>query len=206
MERVPLQDILESIHRELENLKSTESESSLYADVAIAGIGSTMNLIRCIHTVVAAGADPQWVRQLINIHLRHSMAADTDVIQGLARIPDATADRFPGTVSDFAERVVTRVRASETRKPKESRPYEVRLTPDEAAAGCVLPVRLDSGVTVEVTFPAGSPDGHLSTITFGGEEIKIRTRVAASRKKAQPGRSGRGARKTQQPPTSPPSN
>jgi hypothetical protein len=36
MERVPLQDILESIRRELENLKATESESSIYADVAIA--------------------------------------------------------------------------------------------------------------------------------------------------------------------------
>ena len=84
-------------------------------------------------------------------------------------------------------------------------PYEVRLTPEEAAAGCVLPIRLVSGVTVDVTFPAGSPDGHLSTCAFGGQEIKILVRVVASRKKTQPGRSGRGARKTQQPPALPPS-
>ena len=62
MEKVPLQDILESIRRELENLKGTESESSIYADVFIAGTGSTMNLIRCIHTALATGADPRRVR------------------------------------------------------------------------------------------------------------------------------------------------
>lgn len=61
----------------------------------------------------------------------------------------------------------------------------------------------ERGVTVDVTFPPGSPDGHLSTCTFAGEEIKIRVRVIASRKKT--GRSGRGARKTQQPPALPPS-
>ena len=108
------------------------------------------------------------------------------------------------TPDDFAERVVTRVRASEARKPKESRPYEVRLTPEEAAAGCVLPIRLESGVTVDVTFPAGSPDGHLSTCAFGGEEIKILVRVITSQKK-RPARSGRSAPKTQ-PPALPPPN
>ncbi len=204
MEKVPLQDILESIRRELENLKSTESESSIYADVAIAGIGSTMNLIRCIHTALAADADPRRVRQFINKHLRRTMAADALTVQELAAVPDESADSFPGTMSDFAERVVTRARASEARKPKESRPYEVRLTPEEAAAGCVLPIRLESGITVDVTFPAGSPDGHLSTCAFGGEEIKILVHVIASRKKTQPGRSGRGARKIQQPPALPP--
>jgi hypothetical protein len=204
MEKVPLQEILESIRRELENLKSTESETSVYADVAIAGIGSTMNLIRCIHTALATGADPRRVRQFVNTHLRRTMAADATAVQELAWVPDETADSFPGTMADFAERVVTRVRASEARKPKESRPYEVRLTPEEAAAGCVLPIRLESGVTVDVTFPAGSPDGHLSTCAFGGQEIKILVRVVASRKKTQPGRSGRGARRTQQPPALPP--
>jgi len=205
MEKVPLQDILESIRRELEDLKGTESESSIYADIFIAGTGSTMNLIRCIHTALATGADPRRVRQFVNKHLRRTMAADAAAVQELAGVPDETEDRFPGTMSDFAERVVTRVRTSEARKPKESRPYEVRLTPEEAASGCVLPIRLDSGVTVEVTFPAGSPDGHLSTCTFGGEEIKILVRVIAVRKKTQAGRSGRGARKTQQPPALPPS-
>jgi len=204
MEKVPLQDILESIRRELENLKSTESETSVYADVAIAGIGSTMNLIRCIHTALATGADPRRVRQFVNTHLRRTMAADAAAVQELAWVPDETEDSFPGNMSDFAERVVTRVRASEARKPRESRPYEVRLTPEEAAAGCVLPIRLESGVTVDVTFPAGSPDGHLSTCAFNGEEIKILVRVIASRKKTQPGRSGRGARKTQQQPALPP--
>ena len=97
MEKVPLHDILESIRQELENLKSTEGETAVYADVAIAGIGSTMNLIRC-----------------------------------------------------------------------------------------------------------GTRDGHLSTCAFNGEEIKILVRVIASRKKTQPGRSGRGARKTQQQPALPP--
>ena len=200
MEKVPLQEIFESIRRELEDLKSTESESSVYTDVAIAGIGSTMNLVRCIHTALAAGADPRKVRQFVNTHLRRAMAADAAAVQELAWVPDETADSFPGTMADFAERVVTRVRASEARKPRESRPYEVRLTPEEAAAGCVLPIRLESGVTVEVTFPAGSSDGHLSTCAFGGEEIKILVRVVASRKKTQPGRSGRSARRTQQPP------
>jgi hypothetical protein len=206
MEKVPLQDIFESIRRELENLKATESETSVYADVAIAGIGSTMNLIRCIHTALATGADPRRVRQFVNTHLRRTMAADAAAVQELAWVPDETEDSFPGNMSDFAERVVTRARASESQKPKASRPYEVRLTPEEAAAGCVLPIRIDSGVTVDVTFPAGSPDGHLSTCAFGGEEIKILVRVIASRKKTQPGRSGRGARKTQQPPALPPSS
>ncbi len=67
----------------------------------------------------------------------------------------------------------------------------------------MLPIRLESGVTVDVTFPAGSPDGHLSTCAFGGEEIKILVHVIASRKKTQPGRSGRSARKTQQRPALP---
>jgi hypothetical protein len=204
MEKVPLQDILESIRQELENLKSTESETAVYADVAIAGIGSTMNLIRCIHTALATSADPRRVRQFTNTHLRRTMAADAAAIQELAQVPDETADSFPGSMSDFAERAVTRVRASEARKPKESRPYEVRLTPEEAAAGCVLPIRLESGVTIEVTFPAGMRDGHLSTCAFAGEEIKILVQVIANRKKTQPGRSGRGARKTQQPPALPP--
>ena len=88
MEKVPLQDILESIRRELENLKSTESESSVYADVAIAGLGSTMNLIRCIHTALATGADPRRVRQFINKHLRRTMAADAGAVQELAGVPD----------------------------------------------------------------------------------------------------------------------
>jgi len=206
MEKVPLQDILESIRRELEKLKSTENESSIYADVAIAGIGSTMNLIRCIHTVSATGADPRRVRQFINTYLRRTMAADAAAIQELAWVPDETEDSFPGTMSDFAERVLTRVRASEARKPKESRLYEVRLMPEEAAAGCVLPVRLQSGVTVNVTFPAGTQDGHLSTCAFDGEEIKILARVIASRKEPKPGRPGRGARKTQQPPALPPAS
>jgi hypothetical protein len=205
MEKVPLQDIFDSIRRELEDLKGPESESSIYTDVFIAGTGSTMNLIRCIHTALATGADPRRVRQFVNKHLRRTMAADAAAVQELAVVPDETEDSFPGTMSDFAERVVTRVRASEARKPKESKPYEVRLTPEEAAAGCVLPIRLDSGVTVDVTFPPGSPDGHLSTCTFAGEEIKIRVHVIASRKKTQPGRSGRGARKPQQPPALPPS-
>lgn len=56
MEKVPLQDIFDSIRRELEDLKGTESESSIYADVFIAGTGSTMNLIRCIHTALATDA------------------------------------------------------------------------------------------------------------------------------------------------------
>src|SRR5688572_10747554 len=164
MEKVPLQDILESIRRELEKLKSTEVESSIYADVAIAGIGSTMNLIRCIHTALAAGVDPRRVRQFVNKHLRRTMGSDAAAMSDLAWLPDETTDSFPGNMSDFAERVVTRVRANEAaQKPKESRPYEVRLTPEEAAAGCILPIRLESGVTVEVTFPAGTRDGHLST-------------------------------------------
>ncbi len=205
MEKVPLQEILESIRRELEKLKSTESETAAYADVAIAGIGSTMNLIRCIHTALATGADPRRVRLFVNTHLRRTMAADATALQELAWLPDETESSFPGNMSDFAERVVTRVRASEAEKPKESRPYEVRLTPEEAAAGCVLPIRLESGVTVDVTFPAGSPDGHLSTCAFGGEEIKILVRVIANRRKTQTGRSGRRARKSQQPPALPPS-
>jgi hypothetical protein len=135
MEKVPLQDILESIRRELENLKATEGESSIYADVAIAGIGATMNLIRCIHTALATGADPRRVRQFINTHLRRTMAADAAAVQELAWVPDENESSFPGNMSDFAERVVTRARASEAQKPRESRPYEVRLTPEEAAAG-----------------------------------------------------------------------
>ncbi|MBL9102477.1 MAG: hypothetical protein JNL82_16065 [Myxococcales bacterium] len=201
MEKVPLQDILESILRELESLKSTEQQTAIFADVAIAGIGSTMNLIRCIHTALATGADPRRVRQFINTHLRRTMAADSAAIQELAWVPDESADSFPGTMSDFAERVVSRMRTGEAQKPKASRPYEVRLTPEEAVAGCVLPIRLESGVTVDVTFPAGTRDGHLSTRDFDGEEIKILVRVLACRKK---GRSGRSARKTQQPPALPP--
>ena len=203
MEKVPLQDILESIRRELENLKASESESSVYADVAIAGLGSTMNLIRCIHTALAAGADPRRIRRFVNMHLRRTMAADAAAVQELASVPDETADSFPGAMTDFAERVVTRVRASEARKAKGSRPYEVRLTPEEAAAGCVLPIRLESGVTVNVTFPAGTRDGHLSTSAFDGEEIKILVRVITSQKK-RPARSGRSAQKTGQPPALPP--
>jgi hypothetical protein len=155
MEKVTLEDILESVLCELGKLKSTESESSIYADAAIAGIGSTMNLIRCVHTALATGADPRRVRQFLNTHLRRTMATDAAAILELASVPNETEDSFPGTVSDFAERVVTRVYGSEARKPKESRLYEVRLMPEEAAAGCVLPLRLESGVTVNVTFPPG---------------------------------------------------
>ena len=204
MEKVPLQEILESIRRELEKLKASESDSSILADVFIAGMGSTMNLIRCIHTALATGADPRRVRQFVNTHLRRTMAADAAAVQELAWVPDENESSFPGNMSDFTERVVTRVRADEARKPKESKPYEVRLTPEEAATGCVLPIRLESGVTVDVTFAAGTRDGHLSTGTVDGEEIKILARVIAGRKKTQPRRSGRGARKTQQPPALPP--
>lgn len=199
MEKVPLQEILESIRRELEKLKSTESESAIFADVFIAGTGATMNLIRCIHTALATGADPRRVRQLVNKHLRNIMAVDAAAIQELAWVPDETESSFPGNVDDFAERVVGRVRASEARSSKTSRPYEVRLTPDEAAAGCVLPVRLRSGLTIDVTFAAGTRDGHISTANLGGEEIEILVRVIGSRKK-RAARSGRSAHKTQQPP------
>jgi len=206
MEKVPLQDILESILRELENLKSTESETAVYADVAIAGIGSTVNLIRCIHTALSTDADPRRVRQFVNTHLRRTMAADAAAVQELAWVPDKTDSSFPGNMSDFAERVVTRVRGNEAQKPKKSRPYEVRLTPEEAATGCVLPIRHESGVTIDVTFPAGTRDGHLSTNVFDGEVIEILVRVLACRKK-RPVRSSRGARKTQPPapPALPPS-
>ena len=93
MEKVPLQDILESIRRELENLKSTESETSVYADVAIAGIGSTMNLIRCINTALATGADPRRVRQFVNTHLRRTMAADATAVQELAWVRSSSGSR-----------------------------------------------------------------------------------------------------------------
>jgi hypothetical protein len=199
MEKVPLQDILESIRRELEGLRSTESESAIFADVFIAGIGATMNLIRCIHTALETGADPRRVRQFVNKHLRQTMATDAAAIQELAWVPDETESSFPGNMDDFAERVVGRVRASEARSAKRSRPYEVRLTPEEAAAGCVLPVRLRSGVTVDVTFAAGTRDGHISLVDLGGDEIEILVRIMASRKK-RAARSGRSAHKTGQPP------
>lgn len=198
MEKVPLQEILESIRRELETLKSTESESAIFADVFIAGTGATMNLIRCIHTALETGADPRRVRKFVNKHLRQTMAADASAIQELAQVPDETESSFPGNMDDFAERVVGRVRASEAGSAKRSRPYEVRLTPEEAAAGCVLPVWLRSGVTIDVTFAAGTRDGHISTASFDGEEIEILVRVIASRKK-RAARSGRSARKTEQP-------
>ena len=205
MEKVPLQEILESIRQELEKLKSTENESAIYADVFIAGTGATMNLIRCIHTAMATGADPRRVRQLVNKHLRNIMAVDAAAIQELAWVPDETESSFPGNVDDFAERVVGRVRASEARSSKRSRPYEVRLTPEEAAAGCVLPVWLRSGVSIDVTFAAGTRDGHINPVDLGGEEIEILVRVIGSRKK-RAARSGRSAHKAQQsPPALPPS-
>lgn len=207
MEKVPLQDILESIRLELENLKSTERESSVYADVFLAGIGSTMNLIRCIHTTLATGADPRRVRQFINTHLRRTMAADAAAVQELAWVPDETEDSFPGTMSDFAERVVTRVRASEAHKPKEARPYDVRLTPEEAASGCVLDLRLDSGIHVDISFPAGTHDGQV--FGFGsvdGVEINVVAHVVASRQGARKARPRRSARQPRQAAALPPPN
>jgi hypothetical protein len=207
MEKVPLQDILESIRRELENLKSTESEPAIFADVAIAGIGSTMNLLRCIHTALATGADPRRVRQFINTHLRRTMAADSAAIQELAWVPDESADSFPGTMSDFAERVVRRVDASEARKPKASRPYDIRLTPEEAARGCVLGLRLDTGVHVDISFPAGTQDGQVFGLgSVEGAEVSVVARVLASRQDPRKARPRRSPRQPRQAAALPPPN
>jgi hypothetical protein len=59
------------------------------------------------------------------------MATDAAAIQELAWVPDETESSFPGNMDDFAERVVGRVRASEAQSAKRSRPYEVRLTPED---------------------------------------------------------------------------
>lgn len=72
------------------------------------------------------------------------------------------------------------VRAAAARAASEA-PREIRLTPDEVAAGCVLPIRLE-GKAVELMLPAGVRDG--DTFAAQGDDgrtLQIKIVVAASR-------------------------
>ena len=207
--------ILQGIHDELRRLRSENGAPSMYLELLLDGVGSSLNLARCVHTLLASDTDPQAIRHHVNRHLRRSMASDAALMQELADAPDKSADTFPGTTDDFTDRVfeqlLSRVRdllVDDLARPPHC---EIRLTPEEAAAGCVLAATLGGGPAVDLEFPAGTRDGQKFRIqelvtVDPRRDVEVVARVVASHAgagKAKPGRvNGQHRRQNDEPPTS----
>ena len=182
------EDLLKAILRELHALNEREGRSrdtleSMCFELAVAHVGSALNTMRVLKTLMAAGGVGRHLRDVIDAHLRKTTVSDAVLMMDLERTPtrEPEADPFPATLSGFIDQVADGlgVRAAAARAASEA-PREIRLTPDEAAAGCVLPIRLE-GKAVELMLPAGIRDG--DTFAAQGDDgrtLQIKIAVAAS--------------------------
>ncbi len=193
-------------------VRSENGASSLYLELFLDGVGSSLNLARCVHTLLASGTDPQAIRHHVNRHLRRSMASDAALMQELADAPDKSADAFPGTTDDFTDRVFDQLLSRVRNLLVDDHPphCEIRLTLEEAAAGCVLAATLGGGPAVDLVFPAGTRDGQKFRIqelvtVDPRRDVEVVARVVASHAgagKAKPGRvNGQNRRRNDEPPT-----
>jgi hypothetical protein len=182
------EDLMKAILRELQALNEREDRSrdtleSMCFELAVAHVGSALNTMRVLKTLMAAGGVGRHLRAVIDVHLRKTTVSDAVLMMDLERMParEPEAEPFPATLGGFIDQVAEglKVRAAAARAAAEA-PREVRLTPDEAAAGCVLPIRLD-GKSVELMLPAGVRDG--DTFAAQGDDgrtLQIKIAVAAS--------------------------
>lgn len=186
------EDLMKTILRELQALNEREGKSrdtleSMCIELAVAHVDSALNTMRVLKTLMAAGGVGRHLRTVIDSHLRKTTVADAVLMMDLERTParEPEAEPFPATLGGFIDQVADglKVRAAAARAAAEA-PREVRLTPDEAAAGCVLPIRLD-GKAVELMLPAGVRDG--DTFAAQGDDgrtLQIKITVTASRPSA----------------------
>ena len=186
------EDLLKAILRELHALNEREGRSrdsleSMCFELAVAHVGSALNTMRVLKTLMAAGGVGRHLRAVIDAHLRKTTVSDAVLMMDLERTParEPEADPFPATLSGFIDQVADGlgIRAAAARAASEA-PREIRLTPEEAAAGCVLPIRLE-GKAVELMLPAGVRDG--DTFAAQGDDgrmLQIKIVVVASRPNA----------------------
>lgn len=183
------EDLMKAILRELQALNQREGRSrdtleSMCLELAVAHVGSALNTMRVLKTLMAAGGVGRHLRAVIDAHLRKTTVSDAVLMMDLERTParEPEADPFPATLSGFIDQVADGlgIRAAAARAASEA-PREIRLTPEEAAAGCVLPIRLE-GKAVELMLPAGVRDG--DTFAAQGDDgrtLQIKIVVAGSR-------------------------
>ena len=172
------EELLKAILRELHTLNEREGRSrdtleSMCFELAVAHVGSALNTMRVLKTLMAAGGVGRHLRAVIDVHLRKTTVSDAVLMMDLERTPAREPEAEP-----FADGLG--VRAAVARAVSEAS-REIRLTPDEAAAGCVLPIRLE-GKAVELMLPAGIRDG--DTFAAQGDDgrtLQIKIAVAASR-------------------------
>jgi len=186
------EELLKAILRELHTLNEREGRSrdtleSMCFELAVAHVGSALNTMRVLKTLMAAGGVGRHLRAVIDVHLRKTTVSDAVLMMDLERTParEPEAEPFPATLDGFIDRVADGlgVRAAAARAASEA-PREIRLTPEEAAAGCVLPIRLE-GKAVELMLPAGVRDG--DTFAAQGDDgrmLQIKIVVVASRPNA----------------------
>ncbi len=186
------EDLMKTILRELQALNEREGKSrdtleSMCLELAVAHVGSALNTMRVLKTLMAAGGLGRHLRTVIDRHLRKATVSDAILMLELEQTPvrEPEAQPFATTLDGFIDQVTDGVRARVmAAKAARETPREVRLTPEEAAAGCVLPIHLD-GKAVELTLPAGVRDG--DTFAAQGDDgrtLQIKITVAASRPSA----------------------
>lgn len=183
-------DLMKTILRELQALNEREGKSrdtleSMCIELAVAHVGSALNTMRVLKTLMAAGGVGRHLRTVIDSHLRKTTVADAVLMMDLERTParEPEAQPFATTLDGFIDQVTDGVRARvmATTKAAKEAPREVRLTPKEAADGCILPIHLD-GKAVELTLPAGVRDGDIFAAQGDdGRTLQIKIAVAASR-------------------------
>lgn len=183
------EELLKAMLRELQLLNEREGRSrdtleSMCLELAVAHVGSALNTMRVLKTLMAAGGVARHLRAVIDAHLRKTTVSDAVLMMDLERTParEPDAQPFPATLGGFIDQVAEGlgVRAAAARAASEA-PREIRLTPEEAAAGCVLPIRLD-GRAVDLTLPAGVRDGDIFAAQGDdGRTLQIKISVAASR-------------------------
>jgi hypothetical protein len=174
------EEVMKAILDELQALNEREDRSrdtleSMCIALAVAGIGSVLSNMRCLKTLVAAGGDCHNLRRIIDGFLRRSIVADAGLMVDLERVPQREPEKEP-----FEATLRFMDQLSEDIRVRMAAPSDVRVTPEEAAAGCVLLIRLD-GKAVEVTIPAGVRDGDIFTAQGEGRLFQIVISVAASR-------------------------
>lgn len=161
-------ELLNAIFLELRRLNerqgaSRDSLRSMCIELGIAGVGGALNVMRCLETLMASGADPTRLREAIDAYLRRTVVNDAALMVELAGVP---VKRAP--ITTLAD-VVATVHARENSAPEPTREVEcreIRVTPAEAAAGCMLPIRY-RGRIEHVTLPSGMRDGDM--FTFRGD-------------------------------------
>lgn len=187
------EEILKAILVELHALNERENRSrdtleSMCIELTVSAIGSALSNMRCLKTLVAAGGDRHHLRRVIDGYLRKSIVADAGLMVDLERVPtrEPQDEPFAVTLNGFIDQVSEglRVRMAAAKAASEA-PREIRVTPEEAGVGCVLPIRL-GGKTVEVSIPAGVRDGEIFTTQVNeGHTIQLVISVAASRPTAK---------------------